>query len=60
MNEIFLSAEDLEYFKTYLIEKEASEATIEKYLRCAARLIAFLSGGGSYKGGGRGMETGPA
>lgn len=49
MNEIFLSAEDLEYFKTYLIEKEASEATIEKYLRCAARLIAFLSGGGLTK-----------
>ena len=44
MNEIFLSKEDLKTFKTFLINKEASEATSEKYLHCAAHLIVYLSG----------------
>ena len=44
MNEIILTSDDLMAFKTYLIEKEASAATLEKYLRCAKDLLAFLKG----------------
>lgn len=44
MEEKILTQKDLETFKTWLIRKESSPATIEKYTRAVCRLMAYLSG----------------